>query len=80
MLDMLQILPLALHLLVGLHLDIRLAPLEAILLIAGDKVVEQQSIGTLLLIFRQEPYQHQVKTLCLVELQGTQTMPPAKGP
>ena len=59
-LDMFQILPLALYLLVGLHFDIRLASLKAKLLIAGDEVVEQQGIGTLLLVFRQETHQHQV--------------------
>ena len=80
MLYMLQILPLALYLLVGLHLDIRLAPLEAILLIDGDEVVEQQGIGTLLLVFGQNTDEHQVEALGLMELQSLQTVPPAKGP
>ena len=43
----LEILPLSLHLLVGLHLDMRLAPLEAILLISGDEVVKEESVGAL---------------------------------
>ena len=80
MLLALQILPLALYLLVSFHLYIGLAPLEAVLLIDGDEVVEEQGIGTLLLIFRQDAYQHQVDTLRLMELQGAQTVPPAERP
>ena len=80
MLYMLQILPLALHLLIGLHLHIRLAPLEAILLVDGDEVVEQQGIGTLLLVFRQDADEHQIQALRFMEFQRLQTMPPAKGP
>ena len=72
MLHMLQILPLALNLLVGLHLHVGL--------VSGDEVVEHQGINALLLVFRQDAYQHQVETFCLVELQGSQAMPPAKRP
>ena len=68
MLDMLQILPLRLYLVVGLHLNVGLAPLEAILLIPGNQIVEQQGIGALLLILGQDANEHQVQALSLVEL------------
>ena len=80
MLFVLQVLPLTLYFLVGLHLHIGLAPLEAILLIDGDEVVEQQGVGTFLLVFRQNADKHQVQTFGFVELQRLQTVPPAKGP
>ena len=80
MLYMLQILPLRLHLLVGFHLDVRLTPLEAIFLVDRYEVIEQEGIGTFLLIFRQNANEHQVKTLCFVELQGSHAMPPTEGP
>ena len=79
MLCVLQILPLRLHLLVGFHLDIRLAPLEPILLIDRNQVVEQQGVSSFLLIFWQDTNKHQVETLCLVELQSPQAVPPPKG-
>ena len=41
MLYMLQILPLALYLLVGLHFYIGFTPLEAVLLVDGNEVVEE---------------------------------------
>ena len=68
MLYVLQILPLALYFFVGFHFDIGLAPLEAVLLVDGNEVVEQQGIGTLLLVFRQNTNEHQVETLRLMEL------------
>ena len=80
MLYMLQVLPLALYFLVGLHLYIGLTPLEAIFLVDRDEVVEEQGIGAFLLVFGQDADEHQVETLRLVELQGTQAMPPAEGP
>ena len=79
MLYVFQILPLRLYLFVGLHLDIGLAPLEAELLVTGNQVVEQQGVGTFLLVFRQETNQHQVETLSLVKLQSLEAMPPSEG-
>ena len=69
MLCVLQILPLALHLLVCLHLYIRLAPLETIGLITGNEIVEQQGVSALLLVLWQDAYQHQVDTFGLMELE-----------
>ena len=80
MLSVLQILPLALHFLVGLHLYISLAPLEAILLVAWDEIVEQQGICALLLILWQYAHQHKVYTLSLVEFERLEAVPPAKWP
>ena len=80
MLYMLQILPLALYLLVGLHLHIRLAPFETVLLVDRNEVVEEEGIGSFLLVFRQDADEHQVETFSLMELQGTETMPPSEGP
>ena len=80
MLFVLQILPLALYLLVGFQLHVSLAPLEAIFLIAWDKIVEQQSVGTLLLIFWKNTHKHEIDTLCLMHLQCPQTVPPAERP
>ena len=80
MLYMLQILPLRLHLLVGFHFNVRLAPLETVLLIDRYEVVEQQCVSTFLLIFWQDANEHEVEALCFVEFQGSHTMPPAKRP
>ena len=63
---------------VGLHLHLCLSPLEAVFLIAWDKVVEEQGVGTLGTIFRQEAYKQQVYTLSLVELDGPEHVPPSK--
>ena len=54
MLFVLQISPLALHLAVGLHLHMGLAPLKAVLLIDGYELIEQQGIGALGAIFWQD--------------------------
>lgn len=80
MLSVLQILPLALHFLVCLHFNVGFTPLEAVFLVAWDEVVEQQGVGTLLLIFGQNAYQHQIYTLGLVELECSQAMPPSEWP
>ena len=53
MLHALQILPLALYALIGLHLRHRLGPLEAIAVILLNEVGKDQGIGTLAAIFRQ---------------------------
>ena len=68
MLYMLQILPLRLHLLVGFHFNVRLAPLETVLLIDRYEVVEQQCVSTFLLVFRQDANEHEVEALCFVEV------------
>ena len=57
MLFVLQISPLALHLVVGLHLHMGLTPLKAILLINRYQLVEQQGVGALGTIFWQDTYQ-----------------------
>ena len=73
---MVEVFPLALNLIVGLHLHVGLTPLEAVLLVVRYEVVEEQCIGALLLILGQDAHQHHIDTLGLTELQRTQTMPP----
>ena len=80
MLLVVEVFPLTLHLVVGLQLHIGLAPLEAILLIPRDEVIEQQGVGTLLLILGQNAHQHHINTLSLMEFQRTETVPPAERP
>ena len=77
---MVEVLPLALYLTVGFQLHVGLTPLEAILLIPRDEVVEQQGVGSLLLVLGQDAYQHHIDTLGLMEFQRTETMPPAERP
>ena len=50
---LLNILPLALNLVVALHLNLRLSPFKAVSLTAGDNIIEDKGIGTLLPILRQ---------------------------
>lgn len=78
--DGLEILPLALHVLVGLHLNLALAPFESVGLIARDEVVEHKGIGTLHAVFGQHSEQQQVHALGLVSLQSPQHVPPSEGP
>jgi hypothetical protein len=70
---------LALDFLVGLHLDIRLSPLEAILLIYRYQAVKQQGISAFGPILRQNAYEQEIDGISLMELQGTEDMPPAEG-
>ena len=48
-----EYIPLALHVLVGLHLHLALAPLNAVGVISRNKVREYQCVGTLRTIFGQ---------------------------
>ena len=80
MLSVLQILPLALHFLVCLHFNVGFAPLEAVFLVAWDEVVEQQGVGTLLLLFWKDAAPTEIYTLGLVELECSQAMPPSEWP
>ena len=58
----------------------RLAPFEAVLLIDGDEVVEQEGVGALAAIFRKYTDEQTVYNVGLLELQGTDDMPPAERP
>ena len=78
MLYMLQILPLRLHLLVGFHFNVRLAPLETVLLIDGYQGIEKQGVGTLGTVFGQYTDQEQIDDIRLMELQGADDMPPTE--
>ena len=80
MLLVVEVLPLTLYLIVGLQFHIGLAPLEAILLIPRDEVVEQQGVGTFLLLLGQDTNQHHIDTLGLMEFQRTKAVPPTKRP
>ncbi len=75
---MLKIAPLTLHVAVGLHLHIGLAPLEAIADIAWYKVGEEQRVGSLAAVFGQEAYEQQVHAFGLVPFQRPQHVPPAE--
>lgn len=77
MLHALQILPLALYALVGLHLRHRLCPLEAVAVILLDEVGKDQGIGTLATIFRQHADENQVYGVGLVQFQCLHYLPPA---
>lgn len=77
MLHALQILPLALYALIGLHLRHRLGPLEAIAVILLNEVGKDQGIGTLAAIFRQHADEHQIYGVGLVQLQCLQYLPPS---
>ena len=74
----LKILPLSLHLLVGFHLHVGLAPLKAVLLIARYEVVEEQGVGALRTILGQDAHKQQVYNVCFMTLQGTQDVYPSK--
>ena len=71
--------PLTLHLVIRLHLDMRLTPFDAILLIGWNEIVEKQGVGALGSIFGQDAHQQQVDNVGLVELQSTNDMPPTEG-
>ena len=66
-----EILPLALHMVVCLHLHMRLAPFEAILNITRNQVGKQQGVGSLVAVFRQYSHQQEVYDLGMSELQGS---------
>ena len=78
MLFVLEILPLRLDGGVALHVHMALAPLETVLLINRYQMVEEQRIGTLCTVFRQHADKEQINDVRLVELQGTDDMPPAE--
>ena len=71
--------PLALHIVVGLHLHLTLAPLISILLIPWNEVGKHQGIGTLGTVFGENTHQKEINTLGLLIFQGTKHMPPTKG-
>ena len=75
----LQILPLSLHLFVGFHLYVCLAPLKSVCLIARYEVVEQQRVGTFRAIFGQDAHQQQVDNVCFMTLQRLQYVYPSEG-
>ena len=75
----LKILPLPLHLLVGLHLDLTFTPFETVLLIDGDEMGKHQGIGSLGTVFGQDTDHLQVNDTCLMKLQGSKQMPPSEG-
>ena len=78
MLLVVEVFPLTLYLIVGFHLHIGLAPLEAILLIPRDEVVEQQGVGTFLLILGQDTNQHHIDTLGLMEFSARRQCHPVR--
>ena len=80
MLLVLQVGPLALYLAVGLHLHVGLAPQEAILLVDGNEVVEEQGVGPLRAVFGQHADEQAVHDVGLVPFQCPQDVPPAEGP
>ena len=75
----LQILPLTLHALVGLHLDLTFTPFETVLLIDGDEMGKHQGIGSLGTVFGQDTDHLQIDNTCLMKLQGSKKMPPSEG-
>ena len=60
MLHAFQILPLALHTLVALHLRHRLRPFETVAVVLLDEVGEDEGIGTLAAVFRQHADEYQI--------------------
>ena len=75
----LQILPLTLHALVGLHLDLTFTPFETVLLLDGNEMGKHQANGSLGTVFGQDTDHLQVNDTGLVKLQCTKKMPPSKG-
>ena len=76
--DRVQWSPLPLHCRIGLHLHLRLSPLDAILLIDRNQVGKEERIGTFGTILRKDADQQEIDNLGLVELDGTQEMPPSE--
>lgn len=74
----LQSAPHVLHILVGLHLDLRLSPLNAIVDITGNEVAEEKRIGSLGPVLRVDSNQETVYDIGLVEFNGSDEMPPAE--
>ena len=79
MLFVLKHLPLRLYCGVGLHVNMTLAPFEAVFLIDGYQVIEEQRISAFGAVFGQHTYQQHVDDVGLVELQSLDDVPPAKG-
>lgn len=74
----LQILPLALHTLVALHLRHRLSPLESVAAELLDEVGKDESVGPLVAILRQHAYQDEVYGVSLMPLQYLEQLEPAQ--
>ena len=73
-----KVAPLPLHVLVGLHFHLTLAPFDAIFVVPGYEVVEHQGIDALAAVFGQHANHHQVDGIGLMELQCTKDMPPSE--
>ena len=78
MLFVLKHLPLRLYSGVGLHVNMTLAPFEAVFLIDGYQVIEEQRISTFGSVFGQHTNQQHVDDVGLVELQSLDDVPPAE--
>ena len=70
MLFVIEVHPLALYLAIGFHLHVCLAPFEAVLLINGDEVVEQEGVGTLGTIFWKYTNKQTVYNVGLLAIQS----------
>ena len=71
--------PLPLYTLVVLHLYLTLAPFESVVDVTGNKVGEEESVCALAAVFRHDSEEQEVDSFSLMELPGTQDMPPAEG-
>ena len=79
-LERLEIAPLALHVLVRLHLHLAFAPFDAIFVVPGNEVIEHECIDAFRAVLGQNANHLQVDDVGLMELQCAQHVPPAKGP
>ena len=79
MLFVLKILPLCLYGGVALHVDVGLTPFEVVFLVDGDKVIEEQGVGTFRAVLRQHAYEQAVYNIGFLQVKSAEEVPPAEG-
>ena len=73
-----EILPLALHFVVCLHLHMCLSPFISALHVSRDEIGKEERVGSLGTVFGQYAHEQQVHYLGVSELEGSEDVPPSE--